>query len=135
MSQEVDQRRRDRRTMLEERYRRLGIEFVACETCGDPTSTTVTKRCPGCWEVEHRLRDYVRDGGDKARAKLAEALYAGGEVRELTNAERHVWGTCPVCDAKHGEKCQEPTARFCVDGSHVRRLQNAPIRVREVGVP
>jgi len=118
--------------MLEERYKNLGVAFVPCETCGDPTDKTGTKRCDGCWEVEHRLADYVRYGGDVARAHLAKALYDGGEVRELSVHERHRWGACPVCHAQHGQPCSGGKG---APGAHVRRLQFAPLRVREVAVP
>jgi hypothetical protein len=45
-----------------------------CETCGQPIQGAGAKFCDGCWEVEHRLDGYLRDGGEKAQRKLAEAL-------------------------------------------------------------
>jgi hypothetical protein len=59
-----------------------GAELVACETCGRPTDKTGTKRCDGCWEVEHRLDWYLRDGGPLARFRLSKAL--GRAVRRGT---------------------------------------------------
>ncbi len=47
---------------------------VPCGTCGRETSMTGTKRCDACWEVEHRLRDYLRVGGAKARAFVEAVL-------------------------------------------------------------
>lgn len=135
MKRQINQARLDRRRMLADHYKTLGMAFVPCETCGDPTDKTGTKRCDGCWEVEHRLDGYVRDGGDVARGRLAKALYQGGEVRELSVHERHTWGECPICHAKHGEECEEPGAPPGQKGSHVKRLERAPLRVREVAVP
>lgn len=53
-------------------------ELAACETCGRPTDKTGTKRCDGCWEVEHRLDGYLRDGGDAAVGQLVDALARSG---------------------------------------------------------
>ena len=47
-----------------------------CATCG--AAIDGGTRCAWCWEVEHRLDDYLRRGGHKARAVLAAAL-AGTE--------------------------------------------------------
>ena len=49
-------------------------ELVHCGTCGRPTDKTSTGRCDGCWEVEHRLDGYLRDGGAAAATVLVEAL-------------------------------------------------------------
>ena len=49
-------------------------ELVPCETCGRPTDKTDTKLCDGCWEVEHRLDGYLRDGAEKAARALIGAL-------------------------------------------------------------
>ena len=53
-------------------------ELVHCGTCGRPTDKTSTKRCDGCWEVEHRLDGYLRDGGVAARGELVLALQRMG---------------------------------------------------------
>lgn len=53
-------------------------ELVACGTCGRPTDKTGTMRCDGCWEVEHRLDAYLRDGGDAAVGQLVDALARSG---------------------------------------------------------
>ena len=65
------------------------------------------------------------------------------ETRESTQEERMTWGTCPVCDAKHGEPCR-PEMGFPLglnilgerpsEGAHMGRLQAAPRRVRLVAV-
>ncbi len=50
-------------------------------------------------------------------------------VRELTYKERAYWGTCPICGAKHGERCKEINSLPGIDlatGAHVARLVNAP---------
>lgn len=47
---------------------------VPCGTCGRATQMTGTKRCDGCWEVEHRLADYLRTGGPNAWVFVGEAL-------------------------------------------------------------
>jgi len=52
----------------------LGIRHVPCETCGVPTDKTGTKRCDGCWEVEHRLAAYLRDGDYAAFAFVSRVL-------------------------------------------------------------
>lgn len=49
-------------------------ELVACKTCGRPTDMKGTKKCDGCWEVESRIGDYVRDGGEEAVCVLGDAL-------------------------------------------------------------
>lgn len=69
------------------------------------------------------------------------AAQNGPEPRQLTNDERFVWGECPVCHAKHGEKCH-PEVGFALgvsisggrptEGAHLGRLSLAPERVREV---
>lgn len=48
--------------------------LVACRTCKRPTDDTSAKLCDGCWEVEHRLDGYLRDGGGNAITKLLMAL-------------------------------------------------------------
>jgi hypothetical protein len=53
-------------------------ELCPCATCGRPTNKTTTKRCDGCWEVEHRLDSYIRDGGDRAIVLLLDALVRAG---------------------------------------------------------
>jgi hypothetical protein len=52
---------------------------VMCETCGAPTPMTGTSRCDGCWELEHRLADYLRRGGANARDFVRDVLYQAGE--------------------------------------------------------
>jgi hypothetical protein len=54
------------------------MEMCPCETCGQPTPMLGTKRCNGCWEVEHRLRYYLLDGKAKAAANLRRALEEAG---------------------------------------------------------
>lgn len=53
-------------------------EKVPCETCGCPTTSTGTKRCDQCWEVENRLGPYIAAGGDDARRFVAAVL--GGRL-------------------------------------------------------
>jgi len=53
---------------------RLGVAHTPCVTCGIPTEKTGTQRCDGCWEVEHRLGDYLRRGGEKAARAIRKAL-------------------------------------------------------------
>lgn len=64
-----------------ERSRHVDIRhpFVAhpnirCETCGGPNAFQTTKRCNGCWEVEHRLGEYLRSANGQAfvREKLGD---------------------------------------------------------------
>lgn len=64
-------------------------------------------------------------------------------IVELTSEQRMRWGTCPVCQAKHGQPCDHmvgfplgmnvhggrPT-----EGAHLGRLQRAPRSVRLVPV-
>jgi hypothetical protein len=49
---------------------------VPCETCGHPTISAATARCNVCWQVESGLTSYLRDGGDKAKAFIVDALIA-----------------------------------------------------------
>ena len=66
-----------------------------------------------------------------------------GPIRETTVDERAVWGLCPVCRAEHGEPCNpdvglqlgQPVGGGRIkagNGVHLSRIQNAPMRVREV---
>jgi hypothetical protein len=56
-------------------FTRGGGKTVPCETCGTPTLMTGTKRCDGCWEVEHRLADYIRRSS-KSRDFVSSTLLA-----------------------------------------------------------
>lgn len=63
------------------------------------------------------------------------------QVREATYEERATWGTCPVCQAGPGQRC-DPNVGFAIgytvtgeppqDGVHIGRLQGAPMRVKLV---
>ena len=56
-------------------------------------------------------------------------------IKSLTIDERATWGTCPVCEAQHGEPC-DMTAGIALGapeelgnlGTHAARLWNAPKR-------
>ena len=39
---------------------------VPCKICGRPTPMLGTKLCDGCWEVEHRLQDFLRHPNEQA---------------------------------------------------------------------
>lgn len=63
--------------------------------------------------------------------------------RNLEMRERLTWGECPVCKAPDGEFCRAAVGlQLGVrvdgkrmedgDGVHLARIQNAPVRVREV---
>lgn len=63
--------------------------------------------------------------------------------RELTFDERAVWGECPVCHAKDGEKCDSAIGLTLgvnvngvrpTEGAHLARIQDAPLRVRLVPI-
>jgi hypothetical protein len=52
-----------------------------CKVCGRPAGAHCkqlhdrpTLRCDPCWEVESRLADYLKDGGEKARIFVGLAL-------------------------------------------------------------
>lgn len=47
---------------------------VPCRTCGHLTLETGMKLCHGCWEVEHRLAWYLREGGAEARAFVTKTI-------------------------------------------------------------
>lgn len=51
-----------------------GEKTVPCETCGEPTTKTGTKRCDWCWEVESRLDGYLTRGKANARRILLATL-------------------------------------------------------------
>ena len=64
------------------------------------------------------------------------------KIHELFYEERAVWGECPVCHAKPGQKCY-PTCFFLgltvgglppEDGAHLGRLQRAPFKIEIVRV-
>ena len=59
----------------------LDIKHVPCKTCSYPTDKTGTGLCDGCWEVEHRLAAYLRDGGRVAVSFVARALADAAEGR------------------------------------------------------
>lgn len=42
---------------------------IPCEICGTATTSQGTKRCNGCWEVEARLRDYLKHPAGQAHAR------------------------------------------------------------------
>lgn len=52
----------------------IPVETCACEVCGASTFMTGTKRCDRCWEVEHRLADYLKRGGAKALQFVIEVV-------------------------------------------------------------
>jgi hypothetical protein len=57
----------------------LGIEHVPCGVCGVPTGAARGgERCNNCWEVEHRLKGYLRDGGHAALCFILDALAVEG---------------------------------------------------------
>jgi len=47
-------------------------QTTSCEICGKPTISLGTKRCNNCWEVEHRLKDYLKNpkGQEFARSQM-----------------------------------------------------------------
>jgi hypothetical protein len=71
-------------------FDRLNLKHAPCATCGTPAQAPasmpalVRVTCDGCWEVEHRLRDYLRDGGAKAEQILINALAAAGYQGHIT---------------------------------------------------
>jgi hypothetical protein len=91
-------------------FDRLGIKHTPCEVCGTPTDT---KRCGGCWEVEHRIADYLRAGGAKARDFLVAAI--GEAVRDtpasfLKYESGHLWVAQCFCGPVWG---LDEAGRFC----------------------
>lgn len=74
---------------------------VPCGTCGAPTTSTGTERCNRCWEVERRLADYLRAGGEKARSLVNGALNTpGDEDAALAAANSELAKLCGCGDAK-----------------------------------
>lgn len=61
--------------------RKIEDYTMACRTCGSVTTMTATHKCNGCWEVEHRLDQYLQDGGEKAKTVLLEAIRRYDESR------------------------------------------------------
>lgn len=64
---------------------------------------------------------------------IAEGVY------ELSHNDRATWGICPVCDAKHGDPCNQNVGihlgrnakgEIPPGGAHLARLQAAPNAVR-----
>lgn len=72
----------DQRRQRVAEFDRLGMKWVPCDVCGDPTLATATKRCDGCWEVEHRLRDFLKS--QRGQVVVAEALVQAGSTSVVT---------------------------------------------------
>jgi hypothetical protein len=93
-------------------FERIKIQWVPCETCGDPTHMTSTRRCDGCWEVEHRLRDYLKS--PQAQRTVAEALGQAESIAAarfgLIEAVRS-WANAD-CGAKEADEVLACLARF-----------------------
>jgi hypothetical protein len=53
--------------------------------------------------------------------------------RKLSYDERANYGECPVCHAKHGERCKDER-QGPQHGVHLGRLQNAPMVIREIPI-
>jgi hypothetical protein len=49
---------------------------VPCTTCGFPTTFNYTGRCTNCWEVERRLKEYLKSENGR---EFVRKLLAGGE--------------------------------------------------------
>lgn len=49
-------------------------EDKTCRTCGNETAVIGARICDACWEVESRLADYLRRGGQKAIDFVATEL-------------------------------------------------------------
>jgi len=56
ISKETEERRNNLRLVGERVAKKY---FVACEICGNNTSSC-SKRCNHCWQVEHHLEEYLR---------------------------------------------------------------------------
>lgn len=74
-----------------------------CETCGDPTYPD-SKLCNNCWEVEHRLDDYLKS--ECAREKVLSLigishashtydLRIAATISRLMEADPHQFSTLP----------------------------------------
>jgi len=66
---------------MEHGWRTPACECLPCPTCGRRSSYvirrpegTISGRCNPCWEVECRLADYLRHGGDRAVSFVTRAL-------------------------------------------------------------
>lgn len=57
---------------------------VTCETCGKLTDFYMTKRCDPCWEVERRLRDYLKLPNGQATVLKALEKATGSSFLQLT---------------------------------------------------
>lgn len=51
---------------------------VPCKTCGEPA---LGERCDACWELEHRLDEYLKRGGIPAWDVVYQALARAAEKR------------------------------------------------------
>jgi predicted ATP-dependent serine protease len=49
---------------------------VPCTTCGFQTTFNYTGRCNNCWEVERRLKEYLKSENGR---EFVRKLLAGGE--------------------------------------------------------
>lgn len=47
----------------------MKTETVPCETCGEPTAMTSTKRCNDCYEVELRLPKFLSHAKGRAHVR------------------------------------------------------------------
>jgi len=64
--------------------------IVPCGICGKPTLMTGTKRCDGCWEIEHRIKSAAgREVAFKVLGPIDMVLF------------------CPACHAQHVDEPEE----------------------------
>ncbi len=63
---------------------------AVCSVCGRPTEHVATKRCDLCWEIEHKLPEYLRTPNGRAitRRLIADAEEDHDERRTKASPER-----------------------------------------------
>ena len=78
------------------------MNTVPCGRCGRPTTSTGTKRCDACWELETRIQ---------ADPAMARAILA--ELSPITDEPIPMVLHCPKCHVQH---IDAPDENPCGDG-------------------
>jgi len=119
-----------------------GLETVPCTTCGESTTSTVTKRCDRCWELENRIDNYLARGGDKARSLVIAALKHNDPKRDPARPRASgIAASMTIEEARLPRKVVQLIATgnhlfcMCDDGTAWRWINDLPVGWRLLPKP